>query len=159
MHWKDWYWSWSSNILATWCEELTLRKRPWCWERLKVGGEGDDRGWDGWMASPTWWTWLWASFRSWWWIGKPGMLHGVASVGCNWATELNWLLVKLLSISSTILYIYISVSVCIMCVCVCVCVLRISRKRRGQVTMLRWVMWQSERTAVEAMWPAHTICK
>ena len=51
IHWQDW--CWSSNILATWCEELTHRKRPWCWERLRVGGEGDDRGWGGWMASPT----------------------------------------------------------------------------------------------------------
>ena len=45
----------------TWCEELTHWKRPWCWERLKKGGEGDDRGWDGWMASPTRWTWVWAN--------------------------------------------------------------------------------------------------
>ena len=50
IHWKDWCWSWNSNTLATWWEELTHWKRPWCWERLKVGGEGDDRGWDGWMA-------------------------------------------------------------------------------------------------------------
>ena len=53
IYWKDWCWSWSSNTLATWCKELTYWKRPWCWERLKAGGEGDDRGWDGWMASPT----------------------------------------------------------------------------------------------------------
>ena len=67
-------------------------KRPWCWERLKAGGEGDDRGWDGWMASLTWWTWIWASSRSWWWTGKPGMLQSMGSqrVGHNWATELNW---------------------------------------------------------------------
>ena len=58
VHWKDWCWSWNSNTLATWCEELTHLKRPWCWERLKVGGEGDNRGWDGWMASPTQWTCL-----------------------------------------------------------------------------------------------------
>ena len=57
IHWKDWCWSWSSNTLATWCEELTHEKRPWCWERLKAGGEGDNRGWDGWMAWLTWWTW------------------------------------------------------------------------------------------------------
>ena len=57
-HWKDWYWSWNSNTLATWCEELTHLKRPWCWERLRARGEGDDRGWDGWMASPTQWTWV-----------------------------------------------------------------------------------------------------
>ena len=58
IHWKVWCWSWNSNTLATWCEERTHWKRPWCWERLKAGGEGDDRGWDGWMASPTWWTWI-----------------------------------------------------------------------------------------------------
>ena len=52
VHWKDWCWSWNCNTLATWCEELTHWKRPWCWERLRAGGEGDDRGWDGWMASP-----------------------------------------------------------------------------------------------------------
>ena len=52
-------------------------KIPWCWERLKVGGEGDDRGWDGWMASPTWWTWVWVNSRSWWWTGNPGMLQSM----------------------------------------------------------------------------------
>ena len=65
-YWKDWWWSWNCNTLGTWCEELTQWKSPWCWERLKVGGEGDDRGWDGWMASPTWWTWVWVNFGSWW---------------------------------------------------------------------------------------------
>ena len=60
---KDWCWSWSSNTLATWCKELTHLKRPWCWERLKAGGEGDNRGWDGWMVSPTRWTWVWASSK------------------------------------------------------------------------------------------------
>ena len=90
IHWKDWCWSWSSNILVTWCEELTHWKRPWCWERLKVGGEGDDGGWDGWMASPTQWTWDWASSRSWWWTGKPGVLQFMGSqmVRHDWATEL-----------------------------------------------------------------------
>ena len=62
-HWKDWFWSWNSNTLATWCEELTQWKRPWCWKRLKAGEE-DDRGWDGWMASPTRWTWVWVSSGS-----------------------------------------------------------------------------------------------
>ena len=57
-HWKDWCWNWNSNPLASWCEELTHWKRPWCWERLRAGEEGDDRGWDGWMASPTQWTWV-----------------------------------------------------------------------------------------------------
>ena len=92
IHWKDWYWSWNSNTLATWCEELTHLKRPWCWGRLKAGGEGDDRGRDGWMASPTQWTWVWANSGSWWWTGKPGMLQSMRSqrVGHNWANELNW---------------------------------------------------------------------
>ena len=58
VHWKDWCWSWNSSTLATWCEELTHWKRPWCWERLKKGGEEGNRGWDGWMASPTQWIWV-----------------------------------------------------------------------------------------------------
>ena len=61
IHWKDWCWSWSSSTLATWCKELTHWKRPWCWERLRTGGEGGNRGWDGWMASPTKWAWVWAN--------------------------------------------------------------------------------------------------
>ena len=75
-HWKDWCWSWSSNTLATWCEELTHLKRPWCWKRLKAG-EGDNRGWDGWMVSPTQWTWVWASSKSWWWTGNPDILQSM----------------------------------------------------------------------------------
>ena len=59
--WKDWCWSWSSNTLATWCEELTHWKRPWCWERLRAWGERGWRGWDGWMASFIQWTWIWAN--------------------------------------------------------------------------------------------------
>ena len=77
IHWKDWCWSWNSNTLANWCEELTHWKRPSCWERLKAGGEGDKRGWDAWMASPTQWTWVWANSRSWWWTGRPGMLQSM----------------------------------------------------------------------------------
>ena len=78
--------------LATWCKELTHLKRPWCWEWWKAGGSGADRGWDGWMASPTQWTWVWVSSRSWWWTGKPGVLQsmGLQSVGYDWKTELNW---------------------------------------------------------------------
>ena len=92
IHWKDWCWSWNSNTLATLCEELTHLKRPWCWKRLKAGGEGDDRGWDAWMASPTLWTWVWVDCRSWWWTGRPGVLWFMGSqrVGHNWVTELNW---------------------------------------------------------------------
>ena len=75
-----------------WCKELTHLKRPWCWERLRAGGEGDNRGWDGWMASPTQWTWVWVNSRSWWWTGRTGVLHsmGLQRVGHAWATELNW---------------------------------------------------------------------
>ena len=82
----------NSNTLATWCEELTHLKRPWWWERLKAGGKGDDRGWDGWMASPTQWTWVCVDSGSWWWTGRPGVLQsmGLQRVGHDWATELNW---------------------------------------------------------------------
>ena len=70
----------NSNTLATWCEELTHLKRPWCWERLKAGGKGDDRGRDGWMASPTQWTWVWT--------GRPGMLRFMGSQSWTWLS--NW---------------------------------------------------------------------
>ena len=92
VHWKDWCWSWNSNTLATWCQELTHLKRPcWC-EILKAGAEGDDRGWNGWMASPTQWTWVWVNSGSWWWTGRPGVLQFMGSqrVGHNWATHLIW---------------------------------------------------------------------
>ena len=74
--WKDRWWSSNSNTLATWCEELTHWKRPWFWERLNAGGEEGNRGWDGWTASR---TWIWASPRSWWRAGKPGMLQSMGS--------------------------------------------------------------------------------
>ena len=88
-------WSWSSNTLATWHEELTHWKRPWCLEISKLGGEGDDRGWDGCMASLMWWTWVWVNSGSWWWTGKPGMLQSVGSekVRQDWEPELNWLVI------------------------------------------------------------------
>ena len=97
IHWKDWCWSWNSNTLATWCEELTHWKRPRCWERLKAGGEGDDRGWDARMASPTHWTWVWAISGNWWWTRKPGVPQSMESqrVGHDWATKLNWTIWKL----------------------------------------------------------------
>ena len=90
--WKEWCWSWNSSTLATSCEELTHWERPWCWEGLGAGGEGDDRGWDGWMASPTWWTWVWVNSGSWWWTGRPGVRQFMGSqrVGHDWATKLNW---------------------------------------------------------------------
>ena len=83
----------TSNTLATWWEELTHLKRTWCWERLRAGGEGDDRGWDGWMASPTQWTWVWVNSGSWWWTGRPGVMRfmGSQTAGHDWATELNWI--------------------------------------------------------------------
>ena len=83
---------WNSSTLATWWEELTHWKRLWCWKRLWAGGEGDDRGWDGWMASRTQWTWVWVNSESWWWTGRPGVLRFMGSqrVGHDWATELNW---------------------------------------------------------------------
>ena len=79
IHWKDWYWSWNSDTLDTWCEELIHLKRHWYWDRLKTGGEGDSRGWDGWMASSTWWSGVWLGIRSWWWTGKPGVLQSMGS--------------------------------------------------------------------------------
>ena len=66
VHWKDWCWSLNSNTLATWCKELIQLKRPWYWERLRAGGEGDNRGWDGWMVSSTQWIWVWGNSGSWW---------------------------------------------------------------------------------------------
>ena len=80
------------QYLATWCEELTRLKRPWCWEGLGAGGEGNDRGWDGWMASPTQWTWVWVDSGRWWWTGRPGILQftGSQRVRHYWVTELNW---------------------------------------------------------------------
>ena len=68
--------------------ELTHWKSSWCWEGLGAGGEG----WDDWMASPTWWTWVWVNSRRWWWTGRPGVLQfmGLQRVGHDWATELNW---------------------------------------------------------------------
>ena len=79
-------------MLATWCEELTHWKRPWCWEILRAGGEGDNRGWDSWMASPTQWTRIWVISGSWWWTGRPGVLQSNGSQSRTWPsnwTELN----------------------------------------------------------------------
>ena len=97
IHWKDWCWSWNSNTLATSRKELTHWQRLWCWEGLGAGREGDDRGWDGWMASPTRWTWVWVN-------SSPGVGDGKGGLACcdSWGhkesdtterlkwTELNW---------------------------------------------------------------------
>ena len=92
IHWKDWCRSWNSNTLATWYEELTHLRRPWCWERLRAGGERDNKGWDGWMASLTQWTRVEVSSGNWRWTGRPGVLQsmGLQKVRHDWATELNW---------------------------------------------------------------------
>ena len=94
------------QTLATWCEEPTYRKRTWCWEQLKAGGEGDDRGWDGWMASLTLWTWVWTNSGRYWRTRKPGVLRsrGLQRVGhdraakrqqqgsvlLHWQENINW---------------------------------------------------------------------
>ena len=85
--------------LATWYKELTHWKRPWCWEGLGAGGEGGHRGWDGCMASPTRWTWVWVHSRSWWWTGRPGVLISMGSqrVRHDWVTELDWTEFSLIS--------------------------------------------------------------
>ena len=79
------------HTLATWYEELTHWNRPWCWERLKARGEGDNRGCNGSMASPTQWIWVWVNSGSWWLAGRPGMLQprGSQSIRHDWVTELN----------------------------------------------------------------------
>ena len=84
-------------LLATWCKELTHGKRPWYWERLKAGGEEEDRGWDGWMASLTQWTWVWASSGRWWSTGRPGMLQSMGSQ--SWTRLSDW--AELKAIKST----------------------------------------------------------
>ena len=82
----------AKSTLATSCEELIHWKWLWCWEGLGAGGEGDDRGWDGWMVSLTRWTWVWVNSGSWWWTGRPGVLRFMGSqrVIYDWATEMNW---------------------------------------------------------------------
>ena len=80
----------NSNTLATSCEELTHWKRLWCWEGLGAGGERNDRGWDGWMASPTRSTWVWVNSGSWWWTGRPGVLWSWGHKESDMTERLNW---------------------------------------------------------------------
>ena len=91
VHWKDWCWNWNSNSLATCCEELTHLKRSWCWEILKAGREGGNRGWNGWMASPTEWSWVWVNSGNWWWTGRSGVLQSMGSQRQSDWTELKFL--------------------------------------------------------------------
>ena len=87
-----WHWSWNANTVATWCEEPTHWKRPWCWERVRAGGEGNHRGWDGWMASPTQWTWVWVNSGRWWRTGKPGMLQSMGWQSRTQQLNKSWVL-------------------------------------------------------------------
>ena len=87
-------WSWNSKTLVTWCEKLAHWKRPWCWERLMVGGKGDDRRWDDWMASLSWWTWVLSKLQELVMDREAccAAFHGATK---NWTwlndwTELNW---------------------------------------------------------------------
>ena len=145
VHWKDWCWSWNSNTLATWWEELTHWKRPWCWERLKMGGEGDDRGWDGWMASLTQWTRVWVN---------SGVGDGQGGLACcdSWgrkdtdtAERLNWTEpnIKIYTFSICVhicKYIYTGLH---LCVCVCICVYTAKRKTPTSVNReYLWGYWQ-----------------
>ena len=90
IHWKDWCWSWNSNTLATWCKQLTHLERPWCWEGLRAGGEGDNRGWDGWMASPTQRAWVWVNCGSWWWTGGLVCCSPWGHKKSDTTEQLNW---------------------------------------------------------------------
>ena len=90
-HWKDWCWSWSSNNLATWYEEPIHWKRLWCWKRLKAGGEAVNRGWDGWIASSTQWTWVWANSGREWRTRKPGVLQSPGSQSRIQLTTEQWM--------------------------------------------------------------------
>ena len=100
IHWKDWCWGWNSSTLAAWCDKLTHLRRPWYWERLKAGGGGDHREWDGWMESSTQRTWICVNSGTWWMPGRPGMLQsmGLQRVEHDWVMKLNssLLMVRLL---------------------------------------------------------------
>ena len=102
----------TSDTLTIWYKELTHWKRPWCWERLKAGRERDDRGWDGWIASPMRWTWLWVGSGSWLWTGKPGMLQSMGSQRFRhgWPTELKLkslcILKSLIVFTCTVLFLF-----------------------------------------------------
>ena len=92
---KDWCWSWISSTLATSCEEFTHWKRPLCWEGSGAAGEGGNRGWDGWVASPTPWTGVWVNSGSWWWTGRPGVLDSWGCKELDMTEWLNWTELKL----------------------------------------------------------------
>ena len=93
IHWKDWCWSWKLQYFGHLTWRTDSLEKTLMLGKMKAGREEVNRGWDGWIASPTGWTWVWVSSRSWWWRGKPGMLQSMGSqrVGHDWATELNWM--------------------------------------------------------------------
>ena len=86
VHWKDWCWSWNPILWSPGANSWLL-KRSWCWERLRAGGEGNDRGWDFWMALPTQWIWVWVDSGSWWWTGRPGMLWFMGLQSRTWLRD------------------------------------------------------------------------
>ena len=141
-------WRWDSSTLATSWEELTHWKRPWCWEGLGAGGEGEDRGWDYWMASPTRWAWVRVNTRCWWWTGWPGMLRfmGLQRVGHDWATELNWIIFLGYFVSK--LRNFKSSSIKIVSVCRKECEWRMWREKEmcGERERERGREWKNKRT-------------
>ena len=100
------------KLSILWCEELTHWKSPWCWERLKAGREGDNRRWDGWMASLTQWTWVWVISGSWLWTGKPSVLQSTASqrVRHDWVIELDWWKISVLLFYFGFIFYYLKYS-------------------------------------------------
>ena len=127
---------WNSSTLATSYEELTHWKRLWCWEGLGAGGEGDDRGWDGWMALLTRWTWVWVNSRSWWWTGRPGVLRFTGSQ--SWTRLSDWT-----ECSSLPLEIFLALKSTLSHMCMC-CVVVLSRFSHVQLFATPW------NTALEA---------
>ena len=93
IHWKGWCWSWSSSTSAIWCEKPTNWKRPSCWERLRARGEGGDIGWDGWMASLTQWTRVWANSGRWRRTAKPGVRQFIGLQKVSQRGQSNWTIV------------------------------------------------------------------
>ena len=89
IHQKDWWGSWNSNTLATWCEEPTHWNRPWCWERLEAKGKGGGRAWASYIAPPTQWTWVWVNSGRWWRTGRPGMLQFMGHKELDTTQQLN----------------------------------------------------------------------
>ena len=109
IHWKDWYWSWSSNILDTWCKETIYSKRLCCWEKLRARGEGRDRRWGGLMAPLTQWTWVWENSGRYWRTGKPGLLQfmRLQRVGRDLATEQQQSMMLSIFLCACCLFVYL----------------------------------------------------